>query len=47
MRNQRRASKLKFNNVRIEVAVKFNPKMDEAREKMIDILEVALQTYQC
>lgn len=39
MRNQRRTNKLKFNNVRIEVPVKFNPKMDEAtKEKMIDVL---------
>lgn len=39
MRNQRRTNKPKFNNVRIEVAVKFNHKMDEAtKEKMIDVL---------
>lgn len=39
MRNQRRTSKPKFNNVRIEVVVKFNPKMDEAtKAKMIDVL---------
>lgn len=39
MRNQRRTSKPKFNNVRIEVEVKFNPKMDEAtKAKMIDVL---------
>lgn len=39
MRNQRRTSKQKFNNVRIEVPVKFNPKMDEStKEKMIDVL---------
>ena len=39
MRNQRRTNKPKFNNVRIEVLVKFNPKMDEAtKEKMIDVL---------
>lgn len=39
MRNQRRTNKPKFNNVRIEVAAKFNPKMDEAtKEKMIDVL---------
>lgn len=39
MRNQRRTNKSKFNNVCIEVPVKFNPKMDEAtKEKMIDIL---------
>lgn len=39
MRNQRRTSKPKFNNVRIEVAVKFNTKMDEAtKAKMIDVL---------
>ncbi len=39
MRNQRRTSKPKFNNVRIEVAVKFNPKMDETtKAKMIDVL---------
>lgn len=39
MRNQRRTSKPKFNNVRIEVAAKFNPKMDETtKAKMIDVL---------
>lgn len=39
MRNQRRTNKPKFNNVRIEVPVKFNTKMDEAtKEKMIDVL---------
>lgn len=39
MRNQRRTNKPKFNNVRIEVPVKFNSKMDEAtKEKMIDVL---------
>ena len=39
MRNQRRTSKPKFNNVRIEVAVKFNLKMDETtKAKMIDVL---------
>lgn len=39
MRNQRRTSKPKFNNVRIEVAVKFNSKMDETtKAKMIDVL---------
>lgn len=39
MRNQRRTSKPKFNNVRIEVAVKLNPKMDETtKAKMIDVL---------
>jgi len=39
MRNQRRTSKPKFNNVRIGVAVKFNPKMDETtKDKMIDVL---------
>lgn len=39
MRNQRRTSKPKFNNVRIEVEVKFNPKMDEStKAKMIDVL---------
>lgn len=39
MRNQRRTSKPKFNNVRIQVLVKFNPKMDEAtKAKMIDVL---------
>ncbi len=39
MRNQRRTSKPKFNNVRIGVAVKFNPKMDEStKAKMIDVL---------
>ena len=39
MRNQRRTNKPKFNNVRIEVQVKFNPKMDEAtKAKMIDVL---------
>lgn len=39
MRNQRRTNKPKFNNVRIEVPVKFNPKMDEStKEKMIDVL---------
>ena len=39
MRNQRRTNKPKFNNVRIEVPVKFNHKMDEAtKEKMIDVL---------
>lgn len=39
MRNQRRTNKPKFNNVRIEVPVKFNRKMDEAtKEKMIDVL---------
>lgn len=39
MRNQRRTSKPKFNNARIEVAVKFNPKMDETtKAKMIDVL---------
>lgn len=39
MRNQRRTNKPKFNNVRIEVPVKLNPKMDEAtKEKMIDVL---------
>ena len=39
MRNQRRTSNPKFNNVRIEVSVKFNPKMDEAtKAKMIDVL---------
>lgn len=39
MRNQRRTNKPKFNNVRIEVPVKFNPKMDEVtKAKMIDVL---------
>lgn len=39
MRNQRRTNKPKFNNVRIEVPVKFNHKMDEVtKEKMIDVL---------
>lgn len=39
MRNQRRTNKPKFNNVRIEVEVKFNPKMDEStKAKMIDVL---------
>lgn len=39
MINQRRTNKPKFNNVRIEVAVKFNPKMDEStKAKMIDVL---------
>lgn len=39
MRNQRRTNKPKFNNVRIQVQVKFNPKMDEStKEKMIDVL---------
>lgn len=38
MRNQRRTNKPKFNNVRIEVPLKFNPKMDEStKEKMIDV----------
>ena len=39
MRNQHRTNKPKFNNVRIEVPVTFNHKMDEAtKEKMIDVL---------
>lgn len=39
MRNQRRTNKPKFNNVRIQVQVKFNPKMSEdTKAKMIDVL---------
>lgn len=39
MRNQKRTNKPKFNNVRIQVPVKFNPKMNEdTKAKMIDVL---------
>lgn len=39
MKNQRRTNKPKFNNVRIQVQVKFNPKMSEdTKAKMIDVL---------
>lgn len=40
MKTQRRTNKPKFNNVRIQVQVKFNPKMSEdTKAKMIDVLE--------